>query len=364
MNIENYTDKYNEITKLLLVDMIDNGEGKNIIMSPLSVLVLLGIAAESVSGNTRDEALGYLRDSVDQDIIQILTDIEKIVQKSGNLKSANAVIIAEKLKDIIKEDYISKIKDMFDAEVFSTGNIIRDVNEWVNHKTNGMIKEIANDSMEDMQLALINAISFISDWEEIYEEDDINTSKFNNLDGTESKVEMMRSSEYSYIENEFYTGFTKDYKGEEFCYMALLPKKKRSKSFFKRAITNSNLTDLFKKAENIEVIAGIPEYKAEFSENLKVLLKRNGINQMFTDAADYTPVTDKVPLKTDSILHKAYIEVDRRGTKAAAVTYVCVAAGCAPGFDYREVTLDRPFVYAIIHKKTGLPVFIGTVNNL
>ena len=364
MNIENYVDKYNEITKMLFVDMIENGEGKNIIMSPLSVLILLGIAAESVSENTRDEVLGFLRDSADQDVIQILTDIEKTVQESGSLTSANAVIIAEKIKDKIKEDYISKVKDMFDAEVFFAGNIVKTVNEWVDRKTNGMIKDIADDSMKDMLMGLINAVSFISDWEDIYDEDDIGTYDFNNLDGTISEVEMMESSECSYIENDFYTGFTKDYKGGEFCYMALLPKKKRSKTFFKRAINSSNLTELFKNAEDIEVDVTMPEYKTEFSENLNALLERNGINQIFTDDADYSPVTDKVSLKTDAILHKAYIEVDRRGTKAVAVTFDYAVAGCAPNMDYRVVTLDRPFIYAIIHKKTGLPVFIGSVNNL
>lgn len=123
------------------------------------------------------------------------------------------------------------------------------------------------------------------------------------------------------------TGFVKEYKGGEYSYMALLPKKKRSKTFIKRALTSTNLTDLFRSAQDMTVYATIPEYKVEFSENLNALLKQNGINQIFADSADYSPVTDKVPLKTDGIIHKAYIEVDRRGTKAAAVTFDYVVAG-------------------------------------
>ena len=70
-------------------------------------------------------------------------------------------------------------------------------------------------------------------------------------------------------------------------------------------------------------------------------------------------------LKADSILHKAHIEVDRKGTKAAAVTSMVVVPGCAPmEREYEEVCLDRPFVYAIMNNKTGLPVFTGITNQI
>ena len=364
MNIESYTDKYNEISKKLFWDFLANGEGENIVISPLSIIALLGVITESVSGKTRDEIVNFLSDSDDINIVKIIRNIEETVQNSGELTSANAVIINETLKGKIKEAYIPKVKDLFDAEVFLSKDIVKDVNEWVCEKTNGMIKEIADESMKGMLLALINAISFMADWEDMYEDDDIGRDEFNNLDGSVSEVEMMSSTESSYIENEFYTGFVKEYKGGEYSYMALLPKKKKSKTFIKRALTNTNLTDLFRSAQDMTVYATIPEYKVEFSENLNALLEQNGINQIFADSADYSPVTDKAPLKTDGIIHKAYIEVDRRGTKAAAVTFDYVVAGCAADFEYRNVTLDRPFIYAIMHNDTGLPVFIGNVNKL
>jgi len=88
-----------------------------------------------------------------------------------------------------------------------------------------------------------------------------------------------------------------------------------------------------------------------------------GINEIFSNLADFSPFSS-ARLKMDSIIHKARIEVDRNGTKAAAVTMDIVCAGCAPRFDYKIVELNRPFVYAIIHTKTGLPVFTGIVNKL
>jgi Serine protease inhibitor len=109
----------------------------------------------------------------------------------------------------------------------------------------------------------------------------------------------------------------------------------------------------------------MPEFTIDHTENLKTLLERKGIENIFTDSADFSPMAANTPLKIDSITHKAHIEVDRRGTKAAVVTYSYVVAAGAPMMDeYKSVVLDRPFVYAIMHKKTGLPLFIGTVQNL
>lgn len=56
--------------------------------------------------------------------------------------------------------------------------------------------------------------------------------------------------------------------------------------------------------------------------------------------------------------------MDRKGTKAAVVSMFGGGFGCgAPIFiQYKEVFLVRPFVYAIIHNETGIPVFTGILN--
>ena len=82
----------------------------------------------------------------------------------------------------------------------------------------------------------------------------------------------------------------------------------------------------------------------------------------FTPDADFSGISETW-LMLESIVHKARIEVDRKGTRAAAVTMGVV---CAAGLSNRVkyVTLDRPFLFAIMHNGTGLPVFVGVVNHL
>ena len=64
----------------------------------------------------------------------------------------------------------------------------------------------------------------------------------------------------------------------------------------------------------------------------------------------------------DSVIHKTHIELDKYGTKAAAVTSIAMAGSAAPTEPPKEVYLDRPFLYAIVEESTGLPIFMGAVN--
>ena len=107
----------------------------------------------------------------------------------------------------------------------------------------------------------------------------------------------------------------------------------------------------------------MPEFRLEFTKELTGLCKALGIKELFTDDADFSPMTSEW-LKVDSILHKAYIDVNQKGTKAAAVTVAYCVGGLPPKMNFKEVYLDRPFVFALMHGVTGLPVFIGVVRHL
>lgn len=365
MGLDSFYETYNEISKSLLYDIITDKEDENAVISPMSIIALLGIAAASTEDDTSDEIVRFIKADSKEELLYWVSEMIKIIMASDSTELANVVIASEKIKDSIKPEYKDKIGKFFDAAVISSSNIVKEVNSWVNKKTKGMISNIADDSMSDMLAALLNAITFISDWREKYEADDIGSDEYTNYDGTICETAMLYSSEKRYVENEFYTGFIKAYKDNDFEFMALLPKKKKSKSFFKKAFISSELSDLYKNAQHIKVNTVMPEFKTDYTENLTAFLERNGIKNIFTDSADFSPMATNTSLKIDSVLHKAHIEVTRRGTKAAAVSFAYVVAGAAVMMEEtKEVILDRPFIYAVMNKKTGLPVFVGTVKNL
>lgn len=219
--------------------------------------------------------------------------------------------------------------------------------------------------MKNMLACLLNAVSFEARWKEKYEDDDIYDDDFTDADGNVKKVPFLRSDEQYYIEDDSFTGFTRPYKDAGFSFMALLPKKKNSQSFLVRALKDTDLTELYQsRTDQYDLSVSIPEFESSFNDDLAAFCREVGIEEIFTEQADFTPMSSEW-LKVDSVIHKARIEVNRQGTKVSAVSAMDGLAGCIPNFDrMKYVKLNRPFLYAIVHEDTGLPVFTGILNRI
>ena len=145
--------------------------------------------------------------------------------------------------------------------------------------------------------------------------------------------------------------------------MALLPDEEGSEAI-NQILANISLSEAFDSRVNKEVMVDMPEFKFDFSEDLTRFLENQGMTRVFTPGADFSPMTNEW-IQADGIIHKAHIELDRKGTKAAAVTMMVDVLGIPEGlFETPHIYLDRPFIYTVIHNKTGLPVFAGIVNSL
>ena len=134
---------------------------------------------------------------------------------------------------------------------------------------------------------------------------------------------------------------------------------------------NEDFSKAVREAEYGEVYVTMPEFTTDYgNEGMVDVYKNMGMNLPFDqDKADLKGIfTNDSNSKVwiDKIIHKTHIEVDREGTRAAAVTAVevdkCMAI--APAADPVIINLDRPFVYAIVDNETGIPVFLGCMNNM
>ena len=364
-NYITYTDKYNEFSRMLLRAIVEKEEKKNVVVSPMSVIAALCLAARAAAGNTREEILSCISDGCSmEEMIGIIRDITEKTEKTGELKNANAVGVDGKIKDSINDDFTRSLKDAFNGELFASLNLEEDINNWVNEHINGMIDKLIDGPVDDMIACILNAVVFEADWNEKYWEGDIYEDDFTNADGTVTEVEMLSSEEERYIEDASYTGFLKPYKGQAYSFMALLPKHKTNR-FMLHDLKTVDFTKLFNESIEVPVNVSMPEFKYTYGGDISDICRALGMKQAFTPAADFSPMTTEWA-KVDSIIHKAHIELDRKGTKAAAITAAIVDCGCALVFEdeTKYVTLDRPFVYAIMHNETGLPVFTGVVNQL
>ena len=356
MEIKVYEKDYGRITNELINRLAESDKTGNIIFSPLSIIMLLGILAESVNGETREEVVKVLGEKFTyEDLREVLREINTDLNKSDSLMSSNAVCVKNEIKDSILDEYKESLDNIYEGKVFASENLAKDVNDWVEEKTKGMIKNAAGDSLDNIVACLMNAIAFEAEWEDKYEEEDIYDEEFHNEDGSTTTVDMLHSKEYGWIENKHFTGFVKSYKDAKFAFMALLPKKEGD---INKTLKYVEFSEFYKSAEDEKVTVAMPEFKYDFGQDLTKICKELGIRSAFTPGADFSAMSTEW-LRLDSIIHKAHIEVDRHGTKAAAVTMGMVMCGCAPMMKRREVILDRPFIYAIMDTETELPIFAG-----
>ena len=357
-----YNDKYFELLRTLLIKL-NNGKD-NTVFSPFSVMMLLAIAADATTGKTREEITNAICGDMNfEELKETIASLQKKITKDESLRSASAVIVREDIGQSIVKGYEERLEKDFNGKLFAAKDMVSAVNSWVNDKTNGRIPAVADDSMKDMLFSLINAIAFEAEWEREYEDTDIINDDFTNADGTVSRVKMLESGEGTYLENKAFEGFIKPYKDSGFSYVALLPKRNNGR------VTDNAVKSLdpasFRVNPEAIVEVIMPEFSCSLDEKLTPFLSELGIKIIFTNKADFSPLSTEW-LKGGMIIHKARIEVDRNGTKAAAVSFMPGFAGAAPdmSIEYRQIRLDRPFIYAVVHNNTGLPIFVGTINHL
>ena len=341
-------------------------EKENVIISPFSIIMLLAIAADASSGKTKNEIANVLSESMPfEEVRDILCDIQKLLEDKKTFSSANALCVHHAIEKHILPDFITNLQNRFNGEFFASENLVQDVNIWTKEKTNGLIPQIMNEPISDETVAcLLNAVSFKSDWYTEFDEKLILPERFTNLDNLVKEIPMLHSTEKYYIEDNYFTGFVKPYQAD-YSFMALLPKEE-GESFLMRSLTQVDYVSLYLNKIRADVKIAMPEFSYSFEKELTGICQMLGIHTVFTDNADFSPVTD-VNIKAGSVLHKARIELDRKGTKAAAVTrmnHFLTASACVFQHEPRIVYLTRPFIYAIIHNETCLPVFTGVLNRV
>ena len=132
------------------------------------------------------------------------------------------------------------------------------------------------------------------------------------------------------------------------------------------SLTGEHLHRLLTEYSSETVETAIPKFTAEYDVEMSEVLKGTGMPDAFSSAvADFSKLGHSTEgnIFISRVLHKTFISVDDRGTKAGAATVVEMKAESAmePLEPPKEVYLDRPFVYMLIDCETNLPFFIGTM---
>ncbi len=109
------------------------------------------------------------------------------------------------------------------------------------------------------------------------------------------------------------------------------------------------------------MVLGLPKFGAESQLGLGDVLAALGMPAAFdADTADFSGMTVADRLYISAVIHQANIDVDEKGTEAAAATAVVMAASAAPAPPV-EMTVDRPFMFALRDMETGAILFLGRI---
>ena len=343
---------------------------KNELISPLSVMLALAMTSNGAWGETRGEMEAVLGMSVEElndflnSFVQSLKNTE-----DASLVSANSVWISNDRGLEVRSDFIEKVVRYYDAGIvsapFGDEKTLEAINNWVKDNTDGMIDKVLDKLSPEAVMVLINALTFDALWERQF--DIARDGTFTNSDGSSSTVKFMSGSVSTYISGKGCTGFKKDYDGGAYSYVALLPDKGKSVEDFLVSLDGDDFLTLVNSPAKVKTEIKMPKYTLDYKLDMNDILKKLGMPQAFDGGrADFSALGSMKGgqnIYISRVVHKTHIEVDESGTRAAAVTAVEISPTSIP-VDEKSVILDRPFVYAIVDNATGLPVFIGTVENL
>lgn len=341
----------------------------NIMVSPLSVSLALGMTYNGSNGSTKtamQQAL-MLTGMSDNDINTSYKGlIDKLTSLDTNVKFSIANSIWYRNTFNVQQSFISTDKTYFYADVtamdFNQSNASQIINDWVAEKTNNKIKSIINEIDPTTVMFLIDAIYFKGAWKYTFDSKYTALTTFNINSNSTKQVQMMkqRGKYKTYNDGTLYA-LELPYGKEQFSMILILP---CNNNTINDIIPNlsadewNNIVSNLKQSDTINV--EIPKFKFDFSQTLNQVLAQMGMGIAFTDNADFTRINPNGNLQISKVTHKTYIDVNEKGTEAAAVTVVEIVNTSAPITDF---IANQPFLFAIKEVQTNAIIFIGRVSN-
>lgn len=333
-------------------------------VAPLSVGVCLSMLIDGANEPTRGQIVGTLGfdgvspAAIDAGIRDLVASLKGAPGNSFTM--ANGIWAKGGLK--VESDYRSKIHNFFGGEIRKFGvpdaAMLREVNGWVKSHTKNRIPKIFDGLDPLTSVVLVNALTFDGKWTKPFDKLLTRNEIFHAPGGEIEVPTMHQAGRYFFQEQGTAKVLSLPYEGDRFDMKFILPGPGQSPS--------QAMSQWLKNPEGVPGNGGIatriaiPKFKIECNYSLKPALGALGLAPLYQDAKFGRIAADlNRQTKIDQIQHRTYIKVDEEGTKAAAATGIAMTTRAM--LRPVEFILDRPFAYAIVDKKSGVVVMMGTV---
>lgn len=355
-----------------------NGEDENILFSPLSIALAMGIMELGAQGSTLKEirhSMGYdsLKSGEEFSFLKNFSNMVTAEESHYVMRIANSLFVQNGFH--VNEEFLQMVKKYFNAEVnyvnFSQNiDVANYINKWVENNTHNILKDLVSPRDFDpvTHLALINAVYFKGNWKSQFRPENTRTFSFTKDDESEVQIPMM------YQQGEFYYGEFSDgsneaggiyqvleipYEGEEISMMLVLSRQEVPLATLEPLLKTQLIEEWANSVKKQKVEVYLPRFTVEQEIDLKDVLKTLGITEVFIKNANLTALSDSKDIFLSKAIHKSFLEVNEEGSEAAAASGMIAISRMA--VLYPQVIVDHPFLFLIRIRKTGTILFMGRV---
>ncbi|GAA0532340.1 serine protease [Saccharopolyspora subtropica] len=338
--------------------------------SPYSVASALGLAAAATGGETRQELVTALRDEP-AGLLKLLGGATELDTRSPApeppvLAVANTLWAHEDLP--VDDAYLRTLRDWPGSAVrhapFRTDpeRSRQLINADVAETTRDLIPELLPTGSVDAETvaALVNALYLKVAWRDAFDRKATTARTFHAPTGDREVPTMHVTRRLGYAAAEGWQLVSLPAVGGVEG-VVLLPDDGLEAA--EPELDAARLGRLLAAAEQQRVELFLPRFDATGDAELSSPLGALGVRQLFTRAADFSPLTDQ-PLRVSTIVHQSVLKVDEAGLEGAAATAVMMRlTAIVREPDPIRVEIDRPFLFLVRHPGSGALYFLARVTD-
>ncbi|XP_036934238.1 leukocyte elastase inhibitor-like [Acanthopagrus latus] len=363
----------------LLKKLSDNDKTGNVFYSPFSISSALAMVMMGARGNTATQMSECLKLQNSQ--LDVHDKFAKLLSDLNKANTPYALCVANRLYGeqsyMFVKDFLAETKKHYSAELESVDFITNaeearvNINSWVEKQTQDKIKNLLAEGVVDnaTKMVLVNAIYFKGTWDKQFKEEKTYDAQFNLNKNDTKPVKMMRQkSRYRLLKIDDPDINCKilemPYKGNDLSMLILLPNEIEDDTTglekLEKALTYEKFNEWTNPAmmTNDEVEVSLPRFKMEEKYDLNDVLISMGMKDAFNvGMSDFSGMSPANDLFLSKVVHKAFVEVNERGTEAAAATGIVCTLQCfriTPTFK-----ADHPFLFFIRHNDSKSILFAG-----
>ena len=364
--------KGNTELALDLYRQLGSGENENLAFSPLSISSALAMVYAGARGQTAEQMARALHFPTDAEQLHpaIAATVGRLARRdeewSYELTVANRLWVQKGLK--LERPFLKTAEQYYRSGVEETDFRTQSeatrkaINQWIEKQTHDKIREIIGPGVLDKQtrLVLTNAVYLLAQWSEMFDPRATKDEPFFLTSVAQVQTRTMHQKErHNYFEDEKVQVIALGYLGTELSMMIVLPRERNGLATIEKTLSADKLDKWTSGLKRQQVQLALPRFKVEAEFELSQALSQMGMPLAFTEKADFSGITNDEPLMLSAVLHKTYVDVNEKGTEAAAATAAVMKATSMPHEEEPVVfRADHPFIF-LIRDEQGTVLFIG-----